>query len=143
MVIAGWPSPVAHQRLLDEDPPRGRGVDPGKVNHASGVQHAPIQRDGFAGEHHAALDGPFRVAVVASDQMRSRGFDPRRLDLRHHPRVHAMCLHQACGHDPVRTATRERRPRCNDEAGIPRAEIGAILIAHADTAQEPGEQCAM
>jgi hypothetical protein len=80
---------------------------------------------------------PVRLSVGTADQVRARRLDPRRLDLRHHARIEALGLDQARRDDPARRALRERRARRDHEARVACSEIGAILVEHADAAQEP------
>jgi len=59
----------AQQRLLDEHATRERRVDRREVDLPAAAQHAPVQRDRFAGHHHASRGDPLRLTVGSPHQV--------------------------------------------------------------------------
>ena len=129
----------SHQRFLDEDAPRGRRIHRREVDLPPAAQHTPVERHGLPRDDHPALCYPLRLAVGPPDEVGPCGLDPRGLDLGDHPRVQALRLDQAGGHDPARGTLLQRGPRRNDESCIACPEVGAPFVEHTDSAEETRE----
>ena len=132
------------QRLAREDAPRFFGRDR-PVVHDAGSPPAP----GRASSTRSRATTSSRASSQSGSRYSRfsrcarRRLDPHGLDLGDAAREHARRLDDVRGHDPARLAPPQRRARKNMKADAARAEIVALLAAHADHRAKARQQRAM
>src|SRR6185503_17513719 len=98
------------------------------------VESAALERD-----HLPLALLPMRIAAAALEEMAAHLLQPARLDGRHRAGEETRGLDQLGGDDPL-AGFLGPRPGMHPELDAARPGIGALFVAHADVAEQPGQQ---
>ena len=127
--------------MADEQLPSQRRVDLGQPDGPSDDKRDAIEGDPFGGDSRALPRGPAGLGVLPFDQMAAELLGPHRVDPRDVVGPEPGRLDEFAGHDNLRLLAEQPRARRDAEPRTPRAEVVALgLVAHADLAQQPGQQ---